>query len=127
MFEAPTAVNAAFAAAFARVAPDSPFVAAVGAGRSVLDTYRAGFAAAADAMCEGGRFGAPEQWRFDWEQTYTREQWLDHLPTTGALTRLPADALAEVLEAVGAAIDRIGGGFRLRYVTLAATAVRAPA
>jgi SAM-dependent methyltransferase len=124
VFTAPPAVDEAFAAAFARVAPDSPFAAASRSGRSALETYRAMFAAAADGMREAGGFTEPEQWRFDGERTCTRDQWLDHLPTTGALTRLPADALAHVLDEVGAAIDRIGGRFTLPHVTLAATAVR---
>jgi SAM-dependent methyltransferase len=123
-FDAPEVVNRALAEAFARVAPDSPFVGAP--SRSALETYRAMFAAAADGMRAAGGFTEPEQWRFDWEQSYTRDQWLDHLPTTGALTRLPADRLAEVLEAVGEAFDGIGGSFTMPYATLAATAVRSP-
>jgi SAM-dependent methyltransferase len=123
-FDAPPPVTEAFTEAFRRVAPDSPMAAV--SSRPALDTYRAMFAMAADGMRRAGGFGEPEQWRFDWEQSYTRDQWLDHLPTTGALTRLPADQLAEVLDAVGAAIDRIGGGFTLPYATLAATAVRSP-
>ncbi|WP_214404861.1 class I SAM-dependent methyltransferase [Pseudonocardia lacus] len=126
VFAAPPAVSGAFAEAFARVAPDSPFAAAAAssAGRSALETYRAGFVTFADGMRRAGGFAEPEQWSFEWEQSYTRDQWLDHLPTTGALTRLPADALARVLDAVGTAVDGIGGGFTLPYTTLAATAVR---
>jgi SAM-dependent methyltransferase len=124
VFEAPPVVNEAFTAAFARVAPGSPFAAAT-AGRSALEIYETMFATAADGMRAAGGFAEPEQWRFDWEQTYTRDQWLDHLPTTGALTRMPPDQLAEILADVGAAIDGIGGSFTLPYVTLAATAVRA--
>jgi SAM-dependent methyltransferase len=123
-FDAPPVVSEAFTEAFARVAPDSPF--AAGPRRSALETYRAMFALAADGMRAAGGFDEPEQWRFDWEQSYTRDQWLDHLPTTGALTRLPADQLAEVLAAVGTAIDGIGGGFTMPYATLAATAARSP-
>jgi SAM-dependent methyltransferase len=123
-FDAPPVVTEAFTEAFARVVPDSPF--AAGPRRSALETYRAMFAMAADGMRAAGGFDEPEQWRFDWEQSYTRDQWLDHLPTTGALTRLPADQLAEVLAAVGTAIDGIGGGFTMPYATLAATAARSP-
>jgi SAM-dependent methyltransferase len=121
-FDAPPPVTEAFLEAFRRVVPDSPMAAAP--SRPALETYRAMFAAAADGMRRAGGFDEPEQWRFDWQQTYTRDEWLDHLPTTGVLTRLPADELAEVLDAVGAAIDRIGGGFTMPYATLAATAVR---
>jgi SAM-dependent methyltransferase len=126
VFDAPAPVTEAFAEAFARLVPDSPFAlpSAAGPGRSALETYQAGFAAFADGMRSAGGFAEPEQWRFDLERSYTREQWLDHLPTTGVLTRLPADVLAGVLDAVGAAIDGIGGGFTMAYTTLAATAVR---
>jgi hypothetical protein len=124
-------VSEAFATAFQRVAPDSPLArrqtSEGGPRRSALETYQTMFARAADGMRQAGGFAEPELWRFDWEQSYTRDEWLDHLPTTGALTRLAPEALAEVLECVGAAIDRIGGGFTLPYTTLAATAVRAGA
>ena len=71
-----------------------------------------------------GGFGEPEQWRFDGERTYTRDEWLDQLPTSGALTWLPPDTLAEVLAGVGAAIDAIGGGFTMPYATVAVAAAR---
>jgi hypothetical protein len=51
-----------------------------------------------------------------------RDQWLDQLPTNGALTQFTPDKLAEVLDCVGAAIDTIGGSFTMTYTTLAATA-----
>jgi hypothetical protein len=71
-----------------------------------------------------GGFSEPEQWRFDWEQPYTRSEWLDQLPTTGPLTRMPQDELAQVLGGVGDAIDAIGGSFTMRYATVVATATR---
>ncbi|GAA0372953.1 class I SAM-dependent methyltransferase [Microbispora corallina] len=124
-FDAPPEVTDAFTAVIRRVAPGSPV--SSGPARTALEIYQTMFATAADGIRRAGGFGEPEQWRFDWEQSYTRDEWLDHLPTTGVLTRLPPDALAEVLEAVGAAIDEIGGGFTMPYVTLAATATRAGA
>jgi hypothetical protein len=86
--------------------------------------YRAGYAKIADTLRATGRFDEPEQWRFDWERSYTREEWLDLLPTTGGLTRLRPDQLADVLGAVGRAVDALGGRFTMRYTTLATTAVR---
>ena len=121
-FDAPAEVTRALAAAYAKIAPDSPFTRAATGAKSALETYREMFAAAADDIRRAGRFGEPEQWRFDWEQSYTRDQWLDHLPTTGPLTRLAPDQLALVLDSVGAAIDEIGGSFTMPYTTLAATA-----
>ncbi|MDP9849291.1 hypothetical protein [Streptosporangium lutulentum] len=82
------------------------------------------FTTFADGIREAGGFGDPERWRFDGERSYTRDEWLDLAPTTGALTQLPPDRLAEVLKGVGAAIDAIGGGFTVPFTTLAVTAVR---
>jgi len=80
-----------------------------------------------DGIREAGGFGDPEQWRFDWEQSYTRDEWLDQMPAMGGLTQFQPDELAEVLAAVGAAIDAIGSSFTMRYATVAATATRTEA
>lgn len=86
-----------------------------------------GDATFADQIRETGQFNEPEQRRFDWEQSYTRDQWLDLLPTTGGLTRLRPDQQAEISDAVGRAIDSLGGGFTMLYTTLATSAVLAGA
>ncbi len=121
-FAPPPAVAEAFARVYRRVVPDSPFNGQ--SPRQALDIYEAMFAKFADGIREAGGFGDPERWRFDWEQSYTRDEWLDLLPTTGSLTLLPADKLAEVLAEVGTAIDAIGGGFTMTYTTLAVAATR---
>jgi len=115
----PPELAGAFAAVYRRVAPDSPFD--LGA-MPVLDGYSVLFSRAADGMREVSGFGEPEQWRFEWEWSYTREDWLDLLPTRGALTRLPPNRLAEVLAGVGTAIDTVGGSFDMHYTTVAVTA-----
>jgi SAM-dependent methyltransferase len=120
----PPEVAEAFSEVYRRVLPDSPFSRGVTPG---LKPYSAFLTKAADGIREARAFGEPEQWRFDWEQSYTREQWLDLLPTTGALTQLPPDQLAEVLGEVGAAVDQLGGSFTMPYTTLAATAARVSA
>jgi SAM-dependent methyltransferase len=123
VYEPPAEVAEPFAAALRRVAPDSLF--GDQPARRPLDMYQAGYTKFADAIRRTERFNDPEQWRFDWERPYTRDQWLELLPTTGGLTRLPPDRTAEILDAVGAAIDSTGGRFTMRYTTLAATAVHA--
>ncbi|WP_424530287.1 hypothetical protein ACOZ38_11610 [Sphaerisporangium viridialbum] len=57
---------------------------------------------AADGIREVGAFSEPEQWRFDWERSYTRDEWLDQLPTTGGHTQLPPATLEEVLAGITA-------------------------
>jgi len=123
VFEPPAAVAEPFAAAYRRAVPDSPF--ADRPAGDALAMYQAGYARTADQLHATGRFLEPGQWRFDWDRPYTRDQWLALLPTTGGLTRLPARQTAGILDAVGAAIDTLGGSFVMRYTTLAVTAVRA--
>jgi SAM-dependent methyltransferase len=123
VFQLPPAVADAFAAAYQRVVPDSPFDPRALA-RQALANYQTQLDRTADGIRTAGAFAAPEQWRFDWERSYTRAEWLDQLPTTGGLTRLPADQLAQVLDDVGTAIDSLGGSFTLPYATVAVTATR---
>ncbi|MEU4983488.1 class I SAM-dependent methyltransferase [Streptomyces sp. NPDC021969] len=122
VFEPPAEVAEPFAAAYRRAAPESPF--SDQPARRPLEMYLAGYAQIADRIRESGRFREPEQWRFDWERSYTTDQWLELLPTTGGLTRLRPDQLTGILEAVGRAVDALGGRFTMRYTTLATTAVR---
>jgi SAM-dependent methyltransferase len=122
VFELPSDVAKAFAAVYRRVVPHSPFN--FQSERPALDVYQVMFTKAADGIREVGGFSDPEQWRFDWEQPYTRDSWLDQMPTQGPLTRLPPDKLAEVLAGTGAAIDAMGGSFTMSYATVAVTAAR---
>ncbi len=120
----PMGLDAAFADAYARVLPGltlnphrqrprpSP-------GPDALSER------AMQGLREDGRFGAAERWTFTWQRRYTRERWLDELPTSGLLTRLPAAKLTELLAAVAAAIDATtGGGFTADFITTVVTAGR---
>jgi SAM-dependent methyltransferase len=126
VFEPPPEVMEALAAVYRRLVPDSPF--SFQARPSQADRNASFFTTkAAGGIREAGLFAGPQQWRFDWERSYTRDEWLDQLPTTGALTQLPPDKLAQVLASVGAAIDAIGGSFPVNYATVAVIARRTPA
>jgi len=124
VFQAPPEVMEAFAQVYRRVVPDSPLNLSSQLTRSPLDAYQPMFAKIADGIREVGGFGDPEQWRFDWERSYTRDEWLDQMPTIGTLTQLAPEKLAEVLAEVGAAIDAMGGIFTVGYTTVAVTAAR---
>ncbi|MGB6457796.1 MAG: class I SAM-dependent methyltransferase [Streptosporangiaceae bacterium] len=124
VFQAPPELAAAQSEAYRLVAPDSPFAPSSPQARSPLDLYQALFARIADGIRAAGRFGEPEQWQYDWDCRYTRDQWLDQLPTLGSLTQLPPDKLATVLACVGTAIDAMGGSFTMHYTTVAITATR---
>jgi hypothetical protein len=96
--------------------PFNPWAMPASDGYSVLCTR------AADGIRAAGAFGDPEQWRFDWQRSYTRDEWLDQLPTHGGHTQLPPAQLEELLAGVGAAIDATGGDFTMRYTAVVVTA-----
>ncbi|MGW1867271.1 class I SAM-dependent methyltransferase [Streptomyces mauvecolor] len=122
-FQLPPEVAEAFGTTYRRVVPGSPFDPRAMA-KSTLDAYAAMLTKSADGILEAGGFGEPEQWRFDWEWSYTRDAWLDQLPTYGILTGLAPDKLAEVVREAGAAVDALGGSFTMRYATVAVAATR---
>jgi SAM-dependent methyltransferase len=124
VFQTPPEVMEALARVYRRVAPDSPFNLGSQPARSALEGYQRLFAKIADGIREVGGFSEPEQWRFEWERSYTRDEWLEQMPTFGNLTQLAPDKLAEVLAGVGAAIDAMGGSLTIGYTTVVVTAAR---
>ncbi|WP_425454856.1 class I SAM-dependent methyltransferase [Actinokineospora cianjurensis] len=119
VFVPPPEVSSAFVAACEDVMPGSPFILPPTA--SPHDAYRAMATKTTDGILAAGGFTAPEQWTFDWERTYTRDEWLDQIPTQGVLNLLPPDKLAHILTTVGNAID---DEFRMPYTATAVTATR---
>jgi SAM-dependent methyltransferase len=125
-FQPPPELAEAFSGAVRRALPDSPFRMPPGT-RSAADVYLAGFPKVENGLVEAGGFGEPERWRFAWEWTYSRDAWLDQMPTTGVLTTAPPEAVAQVLAEAGAAIDAAGGSFVAQYTTVVLTALRGEA
>ncbi|GAA4095494.1 class I SAM-dependent methyltransferase [Nonomuraea soli] len=115
----PEPIVRALTDALRRVVPDAPFADVRAPAQQLYQQMFAGFA---DGVRTTGAFAEPEVWGVEWERWYTRDEWLDLLPTTGGLTRLTSGQLAEVLTAVGTAIDAAGGGFTLPFTTQALTA-----
>jgi SAM-dependent methyltransferase len=119
--QASSGIASAFAAVYRRDVPDLP---TNPWAKSALDGYAPLVTAAADGMAEAGVFGEPERWQVEWDREYTRDEWLDQVPTHGGHNELPVEHLEALLSGLGAAIDAVGGGFTMHYVTLAVTAVR---
>ena len=119
-FQPPRGLAEAFAEVHRQVMPDSPNFWAM----PMLDSYLTMCAQAADGIRQAGAFGDQEQWRFGWERHYTRDEWLDQVPTLGPHTQLPPATLDDLLAGIGAAIDAAGGGFTMQYTTVAVTAAR---
>jgi SAM-dependent methyltransferase len=118
----PAGVEGAFAEVYRRVLPES-LVARL--GRSSIEAAHSDMCAkAVEGMRATGVFDEPVQWRFEWAQSYTREEWLDALRTSGSA--IPESQLTDLLEGVGRAIDVVGGSFTMDYVTFVVTAVKRP-
>lgn len=119
--EAHPEMREAFAAVYRRVLPDLPFNPWA---RSAVDGYSVITEKASKEIAATGAFSHPEQWHFDWERSYSGDEWLDQLPTHGGHANLAPAKLEEVLAGIGAAIDAVGGSFTMGYQTLAITAKR---
>jgi hypothetical protein len=124
VFQPPAELGQAFAAVYGRVVPDLP---ANVWDRPLLDIYETIGGKAADGMRQAGAFGEPERWYFEWNRPYTRDEWLEQVPTFGGHSRIPPDDQRDLLAGIGAAIDAVGGGFTMGFTTLAVTAARAGA
>lgn len=117
---APDDVQGAVAAAFAEVVPDLP--AGLAAGPAGIAGYQPVLDVAADGMRRAGGLTEPEQWLFEWEHACSRDEWLDQLPTSGLIARLPAADRERIVAAVGRQLDPSAGSIVVHYdsVVLAA-------
>lgn len=122
VFQPPPEVAGALVTAYRRVVPDSPVQFTDQLAKPAVEVYQPLFSRIADGIRQAGRFSDPEQWQYGWQRAYTRNEWLDQLPTHGILTRLDPGQLAAVQDSVGAAIDALGGRFTMQYTTVAVTA-----
>jgi SAM-dependent methyltransferase len=119
-FQLPADLGAAFAEVYRRALPDSPLHQRMSTPSP--EGYQPLATRAADGIRDSGAFEEPDQWSFDWERTYTRDEWLDQVPTSGINTKLPPATMQAILAGLGPAIDAVGGVFPMRYTTLAVTA-----
>ncbi len=124
VFQPPSDLAEAFAAVYLGVAHDLPFNPWAS---PPMDAYSTMCTRAADGIREVGGFGAVEQWRFDWERSYTRDGWLDQVPTHGGHSKLAPEQQEALLAGVGAAIDAVGGSFTMGYAAVVVTASRTAA
>ena len=119
-FRPPAGLGEAMAEVMARVVPDAPLQ-----GLPGPEGYaRLGDRAASGIRETGAFIKNIEQWRFDWERPYSRDEWLDGVPTFGGSNRLPPDTMRELLAGIGDVIDAAGGQFTMGYTTVVSTAVR---
>lgn len=115
----PAEVARELSAVYRRVLPGSPFADGVLPG---IAGYSEIFTRATDGMLAVSALGEPERWLFDWQREYTRDEWLDRVPTFSGHSALRGDQLEELLHGTAAAIDALGGGFTMSYTTAVITA-----
>lgn len=120
-FQPPADLGQAFAEVYRRVQPGLPFDPWA---RPAVDSCLVMCAKAAGGIRQAGGFGGQEQWRFGWDRPYSRDEWLDLVPTIGGHGQIGPAKLAQLLAGIGAAIDAVGGSFTMRYSTVAVTARR---
>jgi SAM-dependent methyltransferase len=120
-FQPPPDLGEAFADVYRRVLPDLPFNPWA---RPAIDAYLAMGTRAADGIGQAGEFGDAEHWRFDWDRSYSRAEWLEQVPTAGGHSQLASAQLDELLAGIGAAIDMKGSSFTAHYTAVVVTAAR---
>jgi SAM-dependent methyltransferase len=124
-FEPPPEIRRAFGEVQARVLPKAPNAWAFDG--SIADGYARMVATAAEGLDSTGSFHPVEEWRFEWDFTYSTEAWLDVLPTFGGLgSRVPPDVLRTLLDGYAKVIDAAGGTFVMHYTTVTGTTTRRP-
>lgn len=143
-FQPSPEVAAAFSAVYRRVAPSLPFDPWAAPDPRITDPRITDpritepqandprttesritdpYAGAAEKTAAGLRvLGEPEVWRFPWKHHYSRDAWLDQVPTAGGHHLLPPAELAALLAGLGAAVDAMGGRFTMTYTTVVVTA-----
>jgi SAM-dependent methyltransferase len=110
----PPDLAAAFSAVYRRALPDwDPWA------HGPLDAYTAILDRTADGMRAAG-FGEPERWRYEWERSYTREEWLDAVRTGGDVARMTPDQLEALLAGLG---EALGESFTMPYAAVAISAI----
>jgi hypothetical protein len=76
------------------------------------------------ALGESGRFDDIVTDRIPWRQSYDTSRWLAFLHTHSDHHTLPVDRRDRLLNAVGEAIDELGGMFEVEYETVLVSARR---
>jgi SAM-dependent methyltransferase len=115
VFLPPQDLAAAFAEVYRREVPDAPFS---GGAMPGIEGYSRLFARAADGMRQVGAFSEPEQRRFDWHRSYSKDEWLLQVPTFGGHNLIPPNQMERLLEGIGSEIDAVGGSFVMDYAAV---------
>jgi SAM-dependent methyltransferase len=124
-FSFPPDFAKAFSAVYRRVLPELPFFQSGAPGGAAA--YAPLFDKAISGIRQTGAFDEPAQWQFDWQRPYTRDEWLEQVPTFGGHSQIPPHKLAELLTGIGEVVDANGGSFIMGYTAVVITTRRSDA
>jgi len=114
----PAEVSALFEPIYARLAPSlEGYSVLLGGSDARADTAVAGIATA-------GQFTAADVETFTWSKTHETAGWLELLQTHSDHQTLPATQRERLLQAIGEAVDSLGGSFELPYEAILVSARR---
>lgn len=82
------------------------------------------FEVAERELSRSGRFENVELRSFPWRKTYTTAEWVELVATHSDHHALAGPRLDALLDAIGSAIDSLGGSFENAYLTMLVTATR---
>ncbi|MGH9090976.1 MAG: class I SAM-dependent methyltransferase [Acidimicrobiales bacterium] len=116
----PADIGERFSAVYRQVFPEFPFFQNGTPGG--IDSYAPLLDKAKDGLRRTRSFDEPEPWQFDWERPYTREEWLEQVPTFGGHSQIRPEKLTELLAGIGEMIDSAGGSFIMGYTAVVVTA-----
>lgn len=105
-----------FSAVYRRLLPDLPWLRAGTPGGSA--SYAPLLDQTADGIRRCARLGEPDRWDFGWQRPYTRDEWLDIVPTFGGHGQLPPEQLERLLTGIGEVIDSAGGSITVDYTAV---------
>ncbi|GGM08904.1 class I SAM-dependent methyltransferase [Promicromonospora citrea] len=125
----PPGLRSAFHDLYSHLLAGTPGAGMYAPGTSAADGYEAMLDRAAAGLAEAGGFAPPERLHHVWQRRYTAAEWLDQVPTSGGFGRLPGDVRRQVLDGVGAALERDEdvtreGSFAVRHTTVLLAARR---
>ena len=120
-FRPPALLGEAFADVYRHVQTGLPFNPWA---QPALNGYQTMCDKAAGGLGQSGQFNEPERWQFDWDRPYSRDEWLDLVPTFGGHSQIPPAELERLLAGIGEAIDVAGGSVAMGYTTVVITATR---
>ncbi|MBE1878867.1 class I SAM-dependent methyltransferase [Myceligenerans pegani] len=95
--------------------------------RSPLGGYEKLAGAAVTGIWGSRAFGPVTRRDIPWQVEFTRDAWVDQVPTLAWHERLSPDALERVLEGNARVVDALGGRVTMPYTTLTLLADRRPA